>query len=208
MGFGTLPTDPVAAGSHFEASITAIDEAAGSETSWRTSPWVIASLRVGMGLVAMQRHDRDGAVPWFEEAERLSRGRAPQFLFVPIGLLGLVASLRGDLAEARRRAAEVLEAGRASGGHLAIAMGLDLFADLALRLGRPDNAAVLAAARAKLSDEAGGTPSSALSGVPDSLDAAREALHDDERFDAAVARGRSMPPDEAIEMALSLPTAG
>jgi hypothetical protein len=120
----------------------------------------------------------------------------------------LTALLRGDLAEARRRSVEVLEAGRASGGHLAITMGLELFADLALRLGRADDAAVLAAARAKLSDEVGGTPASALSGVPDALDAAREALHDDERFESAVARGRSMRPDEAIEVALSLPTAG
>ena len=124
------------------------------------------------------------------------------FQFVPIGMLGLVARLRGDLASARRSYAEVLGRSLQEGRQLGMSMAMDLLADLALLEGQPERAAVLAAAAAGLDEELGGTPSVELAGIPDSLAQARDELGN-ERYEAAVNRGRTSHIDEIVQLALA-----
>jgi hypothetical protein len=81
-------------------------------------------------------------------------------------------------------------------------MALNLLADLALLDDEPGWAAVLAAAAAGLDEELGGTPSIELAGIPDPLAQARAELGE-ERYEAAVNRGRSMPIDEIVRLALA-----
>jgi hypothetical protein len=138
-----------------------------------------------------------------EEAERhLREAGADDFHFVPVGVLGIIARLRGDLAAARRRYGEVLGLSYRAGRQLGINMALVFLADLALVEGQPERAAVLAAAAVRHAEELGGTPSIELAGIPHPLARARAEL-ESERYDAATARGRSSSIDEIIQYALA-----
>jgi hypothetical protein len=145
----------------------------------------------------------DDAVRSLEEAERrLREAGDDDFHFVPIGMLGLVARLQGDLASARRRYVEVLDSSHQAGRRLGINMALDLLADMALLDGQPERAAVLAAAAAGLGEELGGAPSIELAGIPDPAARARAELGN-KRYEAAVNRGRSSHLDEIVRLALA-----
>ena len=197
LGYGAIMTDPQAAGELFRESIEAYRQAG--------SPPTIGGSLVGLGVVQMRLGRFDDAVTSLEEAEQYLREAGDDdFHFVPIGILGLVARLQGDLAVARRRYAEVLGPSHQAGRPLGINMALDLLADLALLEGQAERAAVLAAAAARLDDELGGTPSLELAGIPDPLARARAELGE-ERYEAAVSRGRSSPIDEIVRLALAGP---
>ena len=167
------------------------------------TPPIISGSLVGLGVVQIRLGRLDDAVSSLEEAEQhLREAGDDDFHFVPIGMLGLVARLQGDLATARRRYAEILGPSHQAGRQLGINMALGLLADLALLEGQPERAAVLAAAAAGLVEELGGAPSIELTGVPDPLARARAELAT-ERYEAAVNRGRSSHIDEIVRLALA-----
>ena len=157
LGYGAIMTDPQAALDLFRESIEAYRQA--------ESPPMIGGSLVGLGVVQMRLGRLDDAVSSLEEAEQhLREAGDDDFHFIPIGMLGLVARLQGDLAAARRRYAKILGRSHQAGRQLGINMALDLLADLALLEGQPERAAVLAAAAAGLDEELGGTPSIELAG--------------------------------------------
>jgi predicted ATPase len=198
LGYGAIMTDPQAALELFRESIEAYRQAG--------SPPIMSGSLVGLGVVQMRLGRLDDAVSNLEEAEQHVREAGEDdFHFVPIGMLGMVARLQGDLATARRRYAEILGPSHQAGRQLGINLALVSLADLALLEGQPERAAVLAAAAANLNEELGGTPSIELTGVPDPLAGARAALGQ-ERYEAAVNRGRSSPIDEIVRLALSATT--
>ena len=159
LGYGAITTDPQAALELFGESIEAYRQAG--------SPPMISGSLVGLGVVQMRLGRLDDAVRSLEEAERHARETGDDdFHFVPVGLLGLVARLQGDLAGARRRYAEILSRSHQAGGRLGTTMALGLLADLALLEGEPERAAVLAAAAAGLDEELGGLPRSSLPAFP------------------------------------------
>jgi predicted ATPase/class 3 adenylate cyclase len=195
LGYGAITTDPQAALELFGESIEAYRQAG--------SPSMISGSLVGLGVVQMRLGRLDDAVRSLEEAEQhLREAGDDDFHFAAIGMLGLVARLQGDLASARRNYAEVLSRSHQEGHQLGINMALSLLADLALLVGEPEQAAVLAVAAASLEEELGGTPSIELAGIPDPLTQARAELGD-ERYGAAVNRGRSMPIDEIVRLAFA-----
>jgi tetratricopeptide (TPR) repeat protein len=195
LGYGAIMTDPQAAIELFRESIEAYRQAG--------SPPMIGGSLVGLGVVQMRLGRLDDAVSSLEGAEQhLREGGDDDFHFVPLGMLGLVARLQGDLASARRSYAEVLRSSHQAGRRLGTNMALELLADLALLEGQPERAAVLAAAAAGLGEELGGTPSIELAGVPDPLARARAEL-ESKRYEAAVNRGRSSDIDEIVRLALA-----
>jgi predicted ATPase/class 3 adenylate cyclase len=195
LGYGAIMTDPQAALELFGESIEAYRQAG--------SPPMIGGSLVGLGVVQMRLGRLPDAVSSLEEAEQhLREAGADDFHFVPIGMLGLVARLQGDLAGARRSYAEVLGRSHQAGRQLGISMALDLLADLALLEGQPERAAVLAAAAAGVDEELGGSPSIELAGIPDPLTRARAELGN-EQYEAAVNRGRTSHIDEIVRLALA-----
>ena len=195
LGYGAIMTDPEAAVELFRESIEAYQQAG--------SPPMIGGSLVGLGVVQMRLGRLEDAVSSLEEAEQhLREAGDDDFHFVPIGMLGVVARLQGDLAAARRRYFEVLGRSHQAGRQLGINMALGLLADLALLEGQPERAAVLAAAAAGLDEELGGTPSIELAGIPDPLARARAELGS-RRYEAAVNRGRSSHIDEIVRLALA-----
>jgi predicted ATPase/class 3 adenylate cyclase len=195
LGYGAIMTDPQAALELFRESIEAYRQAG--------SPPMMGGSLGGLGLVQMRLGRLDAAAGTLEEAERHFREAGDEdFYFVPVALLGLVARLQGDLATARRRYAEILGPSHRAGRQLGMNIALEFLADLALLEGQPERAAILAAAAAQQAEELGGTPSIELAGVPDPLARARAKLGN-ERYEAAVARGRSTPIDDIVRLALA-----
>ena len=84
-----------------------------------------------------------------------------------------------------------------------MSLTLVCIADLALLEGKPEQATILAAAAARLSEELGGTPPFESVGIAHPLQRARTELTQ-ERYDAAVARGRGSPVDEIVQLALAV----
>jgi predicted ATPase/class 3 adenylate cyclase len=194
LGYADIMSAPSAALESFRESIAAYREAG--------APPMMGGALVGTALVEMQLRDLDAAASHLEEASRvLGRAGDEQHAYVPIGLLGLVERLRGNIGEARRRYRDVLVRSQQLGSHLSLAMAVESLADLAIIENRPEHATVLAASVLTVKEELGGAPSLALTGIPDVLERARAALGA-EQFERALARGRSTPLDEVALIAL------
>jgi predicted ATPase/class 3 adenylate cyclase len=195
LGYANIMGDPATALEMFRKSIDASRRAG-------VGPMIGGTL-VGMACAQMRLGHLDEAEKSLEEAERVFRQAGDDgSLFIPAGLLGLAARLRGDLTEARRQYVEVLLKSQAGGGHIGITMALEFLADLALVQGESEHAAVLGAAEARLTEELGGTPSLELAGIPNVLERARAELGD-EMYEAATTRGRSAPLEEIVQLALT-----
>ncbi|HYZ46148.1 MAG TPA: adenylate/guanylate cyclase domain-containing protein [Actinomycetota bacterium] len=195
LGYASIGPDPEAARELFRESIDTYREIG--------APPMIAGSLIGMACAEMRlRHLTEGRKS-LEEAERLLRRAGnEEFLTIPMGLLGIADRLNGDLAAARRRYAELLLNSQKTDRQLGITMALQCFADLALVEGRPERATVLSAAEGRLAEQLGGTPSLNLAGIPDVRERARAELGD-ERYEAALARGRSAGLEEIVQLALS-----
>jgi predicted ATPase/class 3 adenylate cyclase len=197
MGYASVISDPVAAVGLFEQSIDALRE--GSE------PLLIGQALIGLSLPEMQLRNLEEATSHLKEATAMFRRAGDESLtLIAEGLQGVCARLKGDLIDARRRYVDVLVRGERAGADMALTLPLAALADLALLEGDPERATVLEAAHAKVAERLGGTPSFRLLGIPDVLERARAEL-DADRYEAAVARGRSAPLDEIVRLALSDP---
>ncbi len=118
---------------------------------------------------------------------------------IPRGRHGL--GHRADLTAARRRYVDVLIRSHRVGADVVTSLPLAALADLALLERDAERAAILIGAQARLAERLGGTPTFELVGIPDVGDRARAEL-EPARYEAAVARGRSMPLDEVVRLAL------
>jgi len=116
------------------------------------------------------------------------------------GLYGVCLRLEGDLAAARRRYLDVLGRAEVMNAQIVLGLPLQALADLALLQGDPERAAMLDGAQAQLAERLGGTPSLELMGIPAVAERARTELGN-ERYEAATARGRSMPLPDVSRLA-------
>jgi len=189
--------DPAAAVELFRGSIAAYREAG--------APPMMGQSLIGMALPEMQFRRLGDAASHLEEATDVFRQAGDTTMsLIAEGILGLCARLQGDRAGARRRYIDVLHAAQRTGAHIALTLPLAALADLALLEGDPERAAILDAAQAQLTEGLGGAPSFQLMGIPDVSERARTELGD-ERYGAAVARGRSATLEEVIALALEGP---
>jgi hypothetical protein len=157
---------------------------------------------VGKGVAELHLCLLENAVNTLEDGQSVFREAGEDNLrFMPICLLGLTARLQGDHSGAWRRYGDALDASHNRGFLLGISLTLACMADLALLEGKPEPATILAAAAERLSDELGGTPPIESIGIAHPLQRARAELTQ-ERYDAAVARGRETPIDEIVQLAL------
>lgn len=195
MAFATIMADPAEALRLLERSIEAYRQAGG--------PPEMGEAMSGMALLEMRLGKFEEARAHLEEAQALSREVGIRTLVID-GLLGVCSRLEGDVAAARRTYLDVLVRAESSGAHLFMALPLQALADLALFEGDYERAVILDVAQSRIGERLGGTPSLELVGLPNVQARARKEL-DDERFEAAVARGRSTPLDEIVRLALADP---
>jgi predicted ATPase/class 3 adenylate cyclase len=194
LGYAALAKDPVDARRLFAESIAAFREA-GEPPEMGESLGGMAMSEMQLGRVAEATAHLTEAILIFEGA------RDEPVALIAAGLLGLCDRLAGDLTAARKRYVDVLIRSHRVGADVVTSMPLAAFADLALLEGDAERAAILIAAQARLAERLGGTPTFNLVGIPDVDDRARAAL-EPARYEAAVARGRSMPLDEVVRLAL------
>ena len=194
LGYAAITTDPGAALELFRESIEAYRQAG-------RPPGMGESL-IGMALPQMQLRNVEEAINHLREAKALFEQVGDDTMaLIADGLVGVCARIEDDRAAAQERYLDVLVRAERLGAHVALTLPLVGLADLSLLEGQPERAAVLDAAQAQLAERLGGTPSFALAGIGDVPTRARAELGD-ERYQAAVARGRSMPLDEIIRLAL------
>jgi hypothetical protein len=94
----------------------------------------------------------------------------------------------------------VLARAEVMSAQMPLPLPLQALSDLALLEGDPERAAVLDGAQARIAERLGGTPSFDVMGIPLVAERARTELGD-ERYEAATARGRSMPLHDVIRLA-------
>jgi predicted ATPase/class 3 adenylate cyclase len=197
LGFAAIVADPVDAHRLFAESIAAFREAGG--------PPEMGESLIGMAMTELQLDRVAEAIAHLEEATlSFERAGDEPLALIAAGILGLSDRLVGDLSAARRRYVDVLVRSHRVGADVVTSLPLAALADLALLEGDPERAAVLHGAQAQLADRLGGTPTFELVGIPDVGERARAELGP-ARYEAALARGRSMPLDEVVRLALSAP---
>ncbi len=195
LGYALNVVDPEAARGLFAESID-VFRASGSP--------MLGGSYVGKGVAELHLRLLDDAERTLKEAEQAFRDAGEDNLrFIPICLLGLAARVGGDHAGAWRRYAEALNSSHRRGFLIGVSLSLVCMADLVLLEGEPEEATILAAAAARLSDELGGTPPTEAAGVPHPLQRARAELTK-EQYDAALDRGRQTPTDEIVQLALAV----
>ena len=194
LGYATLAKDPVDARRLFAESIDAFRHAG--------EPPEMGESLGGMAMSEMQLGRVADAVTHLNESMRMFDGaRDEPVALIAAGLLGMCDRLAGDLTGARRRYLDVLIRSHRVGADVVTSMPLAALADLALLEGDAQRAAILIGAQARLAERLGGTPTFDLVGIPDVADRARGEL-DGAAYEAAVARGRSMPLDDVVRLAL------
>ena len=193
MGFGTATTDPVRAHALFAESIDALRKL--------DAPPQIGHALIGIAMPEMQLRDVEAAKRHLEEAAAVFHAAGDESTaLIADGVYGVCLRLEGDLAAARRRDLDVLARAEAMSAHMTLGLPLQALSDLALLEGDPERAAVLDSAQAQIAERLGGTPRLDLMGIPAVAERARTELGD-ERYEAAAARGRSMPIHEVIRLA-------
>jgi predicted ATPase len=194
LGYAAIVADAVDAHRLFAESIAAFRDA-GELQEMGESLIGIAMTELQLGRIAGAMTHLHEATATFEHA-----GDAPLAL-IAAGVLGMCDRLAGDLTAARRRYRDVLIRSHLVGADVVTSLPLAALADLALLEGDAERAAVLIGAQARLVERLGGTPTFDLVGIPDVGDRARAEL-EPARYEGAVARGRSMPLDEVVRLAL------
>ncbi len=194
---GTLANsdgDLEASRAHLEESL-AIGRAAGYDN-------VVGPCLNSLGELARLAGDWRSARNLYEQAVAVVRGkRDDHFLIIPLCNLGAVACEDGDPDAARACFEEALVAARSLGSTELVSYALDGLAAVAVKEGSCERAGRLAGVSGELLDAIGATL------TPIDLDFRERYLADArERFgeaalDAAVAEGRAMTEEQAIEYA-------
>lgn len=164
----------------------------------------IASAKCDLGLTALYQGDYQQAKSLEEEGLALFRELGDKAgMAVSLNNLGRLAHAQGDLKRAGVLFKESLNLWRELGDKLGIARGLADLAALTMRQD-PESAAQLFAASEVIYKAVGAVPSSLERADHDRhLKALRRTL-DENAFETALARGRAMATEEAIEQALVL----
>ncbi len=195
MGWPTIISDPARAHALFAESIAAYRQLG--------TPATMGHALIGIAMPEMQSRQLDAANEHLGEASTLFHDAGDETMaIIADGLGGLCMRLQGRLDDARDRYVDVLNRAETLGAHIALALPLQAFADLALVQGDPERAAILFAAQAAVAERLGGSPGFALMGIPGIDERARAELGD-ERYAELEARGRAMPLDEVIRFARS-----
>ena len=157
-----------------------------------------------LGETARLEGDAGAARDYYEQAVSVARGkRQDHFLIIPLCNLGAVACEGGDVETARACYEEALAAARALGSEEFISLALDGLAAVAARRGAWERAGRLAGAAAALLETIGATLAPVdLAFRERYLDEVREQIGD-AALESALAEGRAMAIDEAIEDSLS-----
>ena len=193
LGWATATTDPARAHALFTESVDTYRKLG--------APPPIGHALIGMAMPEMQFRNVEAAKLHLEEAAAVFHAAGDESTtLIANGLYGVCLRLEGDLAAARRRYLDVLRRAELMNAQIVLGLPLQALADLALLQGDPERAAVLDGAQAQQAERLGGTPSLELMGIPAVAERARTELGN-ERYEAASARGRSMPLDEAIRLA-------
>jgi hypothetical protein len=165
------------------------------------APPPIGHALMGIAMPEMQFRDVAAAKGHLEEAATVLHAAGDEsFALIADGLYGVCLRLEGDLAAARQRYLDVLARAEAMNVHIALGLPLQALSDLALLQGDPELAVVLDGAQAQLAERLGGTPGFEVMGIPTVAERARSELAK-ERYEAAYARGRSMPLGDVIRLA-------
>ncbi len=173
------------------------------------APWPRAYALRLLAASTLNQGDLDSAASLAAESHEIFRGVGDAWAVAwTLQLLGEIALARGDLDGARVRFAEALEARRRHGERLGIAESIEGIAACAVRDGPPEQVAHILGAASALR-EALNTRLSSMDEAwyAPALAAVQERLSS-EKFQAAWARGRAMPADEAAALALELSRAG
>jgi predicted ATPase/class 3 adenylate cyclase len=115
---------------------------------------------------------------------------------------GFLRARLGDLSGALHAHRESLVESRRAGSVAGIALAIDAIAVDLAAIGNPANAATLGSGAARMRDEAGGGPSTAMAGLPDPLVLAQQAL-DADAYASAAAEGRAISTEALVDLALS-----
>jgi non-specific serine/threonine protein kinase len=158
----------------------------------------------GLGVTSRHEGDHAAARALSEESLAIYRelgGR--EGIANALNNLGQVASARGDLPAAQAMHAESLAIYRELGDRSGIATSIEALAGIALAQDRPRRAACLWGAMNKLRDAIGAPLMPSERPQYDrQVAAARAAVGNDERFDAAWRKGHAMTLEQAIAYAL------
>jgi non-specific serine/threonine protein kinase len=157
-----------------------------------------------LGEAARLEGDSSAARAYYEQAVADARGRRQDhYLIIPLCNLGAVACDGDDVDAARACFEEALDAARALGSQEFVSQSLDGLAAVAAKRGAWERAGRLAGAAEALLESIGAT-------LPDVDRAFRERYLADVReryggagLEAALAHGRAMTPEQAVEYALS-----
>ena len=195
LGYAAVVTDPDSGHRLFAESIAVFREAG--------EPPEMAESLIGMAMTEMRLGRVAEAVGHLNEATLTFKGAGDEpIALVAAGLLGLCDRLAGDLTAARTRYLDVLVRSHRVGADVVTSLPLSALADLALLEGDAERAVVLFAAQARLAERLGGTPTFEAVGIRDVGERARTELVPP-RYEAAVARGRSMTLEEVVRLVLN-----
>lgn len=155
-----------------------------------------------LGIVALQRGDLDRAAALHREsmARFQDLGARPNIAW-SLYYLGMVARDRGDLAEAREKFLESIERFRDLDFRPGIAIGLLGMATLEARDGRAERASRLLGASRGLSRGTTMTREILEDMARQEVEEAGRAALGDDGFERAVAAGKPLAVDEALELA-------
>ena len=157
-----------------------------------------------LGEAARLEGDAGAARAYYEQAVAVARGkRQDHFLIIPLCNLGAVACEGGDVDAARACYEEALMTARVLGSAEFVSLSLDGLAAVAAKRGAWERAGRLAGAAAALLEEIGATLAPVdLAFRERYLGEVREHVGE-AALEAALAEGRAMVRDEAIEDAMS-----
>jgi predicted ATPase/class 3 adenylate cyclase len=154
-----------------------------------------------LGMVTFLEGDLEETGRLIDEARRIFVDVGDLWgIALTSGQIGALAMKKRDYDRARSAAIDSLDANVTLGNTLGLAVAVQALAVRAIHLGRPETGVRLAGAADRVRQMAGGEPPSAIVGLEDPRDLARESLTE-ERIAALWEEGRATGFDEMIASA-------
>ena len=195
FGFAMIEVDPQRALQIIEESLD-LARQVGDSRQAASIPLAQAVALFRLGRLADARSSLEDAVRLTEETgDRY-------FTMMSRYALARTKLLMGDTDDAMAQYRRALADSRDVDLRIGVAVGLDNFAEIALRAGEVARAVRLASAATGMKEKLGGGPPSSMIGAVDPLVAGREALGE-ERFEEEAEAGRTMTMGTAIAEALA-----
>jgi predicted ATPase len=197
LGFASVEADP-------ELALRMFDEALATAAGLDA---VGGMGRVELGrTVALFRLGRlSEALESVERGRRLVRKAGDVYFATMYGyVLARIRLRSGEPAAAMQELRATIEESRRQDLRMAVAVGLDNYAEMAVLSGDIARGVRLAATAARMKDEMGGGPPASLIGDLDPFAVGREQLLSAE-YERQLAAGRAMDPETAVAEALAIP---